>query len=222
MNQLLFALEFRYDNGTFLVRLQQAIDDIISIFPSSKLAYEVPSAGMAFLEVQGQKFTFYQLGDCRAYLNRDGKIISVLGAGKLDDLDQTSISNLQNELKKNDDPRVARQNILPTLRKHRSMMNVGGGYGALAPQQGSLDYVVEKDYDLRIGDEILLASDGFYVIFEDYALLTAEETFNHLRLGETEHLGRILRDFECLDSELTQSPRLKVHDDATAALIRIT
>ncbi len=114
---------------------------------------------------------------------------------------------------------VLSDTALENRRAHRARAD----HIALSPDaQASAGVTRYADFDVSVGDELLLMSDGFASIVTDYAAYTAREMVSVIR---SEGLGRIvddLRAIEQADAACLRFPRFKVSDDATAIWVRVS
>lgn len=176
-----------------------------------------PSAAMAMAVREGNTLVLLRLGDCSVhYRLYDGRL-GTFPESPLVMMDNIAIAQFQAQRQAGLDVVKALESIHPTLVKHRCQMNQLGGYPALTVNDTNL---IEPDIT-RLStaevDRLLLCSDGFSALFDDYRALDVEELLSQRTLlseGLTE-----LRAIELADSELVAHPRLKRHDDASALLI---
>ena len=183
-------------------------------------AYSMPSAGLIALDCRDGEAVLYRLGDCRAYIVRDGSVERPFGDSPLEALDRRSIAALRDAMATGLSRDEARQSILPMLREHRSLMNAEGGYGVLSVQPGCIGYLERQRCRLSRGDHVLLMTDGFAAAIDGYGAYTVEEAVETMRRQASSEIIRRLRDIEIADSDLATHPRLKQFDDATAVLLR--
>lgn len=211
--------------GAFQRSLECAIEECITEYERAvpyavRPAYELPSAAMVAVAVEAGRLTVYRLGDCSAYVEKNSRAAALFSLSALDRLDGISIAALHDALKRGKSPQKARTEILPLLRKHRSMMNKPAGYGVLALSMDCLEFIEHRELDDFFKLELLLATDGFSAI-EKYLKLSAEQLFLKSRKSSLEGVIKELRRLENDDSQMLRFPRLKPHDDATAMRIGV-
>ncbi|MET0071186.1 MAG: hypothetical protein ABW096_14210 [Candidatus Thiodiazotropha sp.] len=192
--------------------------NIAGVLP--ELAYELPSAGMVAAVVEEGVVRVYRLGDCDAYCKSEGRAKKLFGHSRLEALDKLSIEAIALELRQGKSPSQARESVMPMLRKHRSLLNMPGGYGALSLVRDSVNHMEVAELSEAQGATILLASDGFSAI-EKYRNYTADDIFERCSKVGMSGIVNEIREVENDDADLLKFPRLKSHDDATALLAGI-
>ncbi|MBO9428013.1 protein phosphatase 2C domain-containing protein [Sulfitobacter sp. R18_1] len=212
------------EGDTFIDKLSAAVKKVGENYDRPDHApHTIPSSGMVFIEpAGGGLYSFYQLADCQAYIvRRDGSTEKVFKPDVLEQLDQIAIREMSENIRKTGDVAKARELTLPTIRKNRSRANTPTGYHTLTPNDDPWIFATRRDMKLKSGDRVLLASDGFYALFESYGLETVASAVSKLENGDPEELIRSLRQFEDEDALLSKAPRTKQYDDATAVLLKI-
>lgn len=76
-------------------------------------------------------------------------------------------------------------------------------------------------FDLAVGDELLLMTDGMVALVDSYRRHDADSLFDAVRTQGLGALGTELRTIERDDAACLRYPRFKVSDDATAIWLRI-
>lgn len=76
-------------------------------------------------------------------------------------------------------------------------------------------------FDIAVGDELLLMTDGFVALVDSYAVHDADSLFAAVRSGGLAKLGVDLRQIEQDDAACLRFARFKVSDDATALWVRV-
>jgi hypothetical protein len=76
-------------------------------------------------------------------------------------------------------------------------------------------------FDVAIGDELLLMTDGMVALVDSYGVHDAPSLFAAVRAQGLAALGTALRAIERDDAACLRYPRFKVSDDATALWVRI-
>jgi serine/threonine protein phosphatase PrpC len=71
------------------------------------------------------------------------------------------------------------------------------------------------------GDELLLMTDGYATLIDDYAQFDEAQLFTAVRERGLAAVGAELRALETEDAACTRFPRFKASDDATALWLRI-
>ena len=107
------------------------------------------------------------------------------------------------------------------IRENRRFANQPGGYNVVHPTLAWAHRVVRGEVAVDHGDVVLLASDGFYRLVDHFSLHDPHTLIDaSLDLG-LETMVERLRAIEVEDRGGTLAPRVKVHDDATAMLLRV-
>ncbi|MFD1035026.1 hypothetical protein ACFQ15_10225 [Sphingomonas hankookensis] len=76
-------------------------------------------------------------------------------------------------------------------------------------------------FDVSVGDELLLMTDGMVALVDSYCVHDAHSLFAAVRAQGLAALGTELRAIENDDAACLRYPRFKVSDDATALWVRI-
>lgn len=183
--------------------------------------WQSPAASMLVARIVSDHLEILRIGDCRAFLRRDGSIEEPFALSPVDALDLKATCAMQELLEAGSTVEEARTAIEPMLRAHRMLMNQPEGYGVLLPDPASLEFLETQRFKVAPGDEVLFATDGFYVVFGGYHQLSLDVTFNAIAKGQIDDIVAVIRSTELADPDLSRYPRLKRHDDASAVLIRV-
>jgi len=203
--------------------IHKAINIVISEFTlASKRRdakpYEMPSAGIVLMRIRNRLLEAVLLGDCRLLINKqDGSHLNYVTIG-LEELDSISIEEFQRHLKKYN-YFESRRRTMPTLRKHRSLMNTKEGYWILSLSNEPEQHMLEITQQLSPNDRILLVTDGFYRLVDTFHLFDSKILVEQSAEKGLSELGARLRDLERADPECKLTPRLKPSDDASALLL---
>lgn len=179
-----------------------------------------PSAAAAFVQLSdNHRLDYCLFGDCVMAVRESGRPTEVFSDERLDRLDAIAIGILQEEILRTGDIEVARQTVMPVLRRHRNMMNTPEGYPALTLDGAGLRSAVRGTLTLSRGSRILLASDGLVQAAGLFELVAWDDLVKgSVTLSEAE---LSLRREQEQDSQCTMYPRLKKGDDATGLLLEI-
>ena len=181
----------------------------------------LPSAGMAWVESDGNYFYASVLGDCEVtFITKDNQIVRC-HTTRLNELDGISISELvRNAKERNINVSEARPYIQDILLKHRKMINKENGYCAFTlsdnPIINEKSIKIEKD---KV-KQIYLYTDGFAQAYDHiYIYQNHEEMFkNDLDLN-CEFKKIVDKSFS--DPYCNDYPRLKKIDDITAIKVEL-
>ncbi|MDJ0900247.1 MAG: protein phosphatase 2C domain-containing protein [Xenococcus sp. MO_188.B8] len=194
------------------------------IIKSDHKPFEVPSAGMALIKIDEGYLEYGVLGDCRIFiLKESGEKISI-GGSPLEKLDQEVVKRileLRDEKGIKDYGEIKTQ-ILPLLQKNRSLMNTDEGYWILSLNPEASNHMNQGTIKVMDGDVVLLVTDGFYRIVDIFKKVHESELVQVSLERGFEDIIEELRAMEQADFDCLKYPRLKVSDDATAVLLRIS
>ncbi len=186
--------------------------------------FEVPSAGMALIKIDEGYLEYGVLGDCRIFvLKENGQKISI-GDSPLEKLDReviNRISELRYEKGFKDYGEIKEQ-ILPLLQKNRSLMNTDEGYWILSLNPEASNHMNQGTIKVMDGDVVLLVTDGFYRIVDIFKKVHRSDLVQAALEQGLQGIIEELRQLEQADFDCLNYPRLKVSDDATALLLRIS
>lgn len=186
-------------------------------------AYALPACSMVAVMQEGSQVMAYGIGDCELLLRKAGREEThqiftrhpVHAA-----IDEASAASYGAYRQQGMSHEAAREAITDQLRQGRMKMNQPDGYPVLSVDLRCLNDLqsvnLTEDYDLSLGDQLFLCTDGVSALYQEYRAMAPHEVFDH----EANILIRMLRMIEQGDSEITRYPRLKVSDDAT--LLRAT
>jgi serine/threonine protein phosphatase PrpC len=114
-----------------------------------------------------------------------------------------------------------RATVLEDLRRARETVNTGKGYWLLGADAAVGPHVTVASMPLTGPATVLLVTDGFYALVEDYKRYGDRELIATAQTLGLSILGRELRHIEDDDPVGAKYPRMKKSDDATALLVRV-
>jgi serine/threonine protein phosphatase PrpC len=114
-----------------------------------------------------------------------------------------------------------RATVLEDLRRARDTVNTGKGYWLLGADAAVGPHVTVTSIPLTGPATVLLVTDGFYALVEDYKRYGDRELIATAQTLGLSILGRELRHIEDDDPVGAKYPRMKKSDDATALLVRV-
>jgi serine/threonine protein phosphatase PrpC len=114
-----------------------------------------------------------------------------------------------------------RATVMPDLRRSRDTVNTPQGFWLLGPDAAVGPHISVASLELKGPATVLLATDGFYALVEDYKRYGDRELIATAQTLGLSILGRELRHIEDDDPEGAKYPRMKKSDDATALLVRV-
>jgi serine/threonine protein phosphatase PrpC len=111
--------------------------------------------------------------------------------------------------------------VLPELKRARNTVNTAQGYWLLGADSAVGANATVTSIALSGPATVLLATDGFYALVEDYKRYGDRELIATAQTIGLSTLARELRHIENDDPNGERFPRMKKSDDATALLVRV-
>lgn len=179
--------------------------------------YDIPCCLGAAIRQRGSFLEYILIGDCSLLIRfRDGTVRELFD-GNLGLLDENTLRVMQRISAEKGLPlSECRQEILPELRRVRSLMNTDGGYLSLSDKPDSVLHAPVGCFPSEDVRDLCLISDGFSQYYRSFQLCSGPEAFlEQARLQTPDALYRQLLDAQYADSELSLHPRFKLSDDAT-------
>ncbi len=204
-------------DGTIIERLNNISTSFSKLIENNKEEY-LPSAGISFVEINDNTIDIYSIGDCEVVVCLKDNTIKRYVQDELIKLDNKAIEEMIKISKEeNISIKQARQNINPTLIKHRKLMNKDNGYNVFAPYKNpnlKFSFNSLKKEDVKY---IYLFSDGFASICDTYHKYTYEQLFT-----QNIDLKKIIDEIVTISKDdplYNKYPRFKLIDDITAIKI---
>lgn len=184
--------------------------------------YELPSASMAVVRINGTRLECATLGDCKILVSYDGEVKRFSQSTKLELLDLEVIQKIKKiQIDGEIDFANVRAKIKNDLQTNRALMNRSNGYWVLGFDPRAADYIDCIELDSSVVGDILLISDGFLHLVDTFAKFSDEELLCQVVEKGVENVKSILRELEKDDKNCVKYPRLKPSDDASAILLRL-
>ena len=205
--------------------LERAIGEVAAAFLGFASAEpppaEVPAAAVALVRASAAGLAYAVLGDCAVVLPAAGgvRLINDPVVGPFDRRFAEAIALLHRE----GITEVARvqAEMAPFINRLRRFMNRPGGFWVAALEPLAARHAVNGVAPLAAGAEALLASDGFLRLIEPFAVHDAAGLLAAAAGAGFAPLVATLRALERADPAGRRFPRLKIHDDASAVLLRL-
>jgi hypothetical protein len=179
---------------------------------------DLPSAGLTMLRLAGGAVELSSLGDCRiAYAGDDG-MPRCFGTSRVTALDDRLVEDVVRLQALGLPHEQIWRGLLPTIRRHRALVNLPEGYWVLDLTERGLEHIEVATVPVATGAAFLLLSDGFYRLVDLYRRYNYAALFEAARDVGLLALYDELRATEAADAECRRYPRLKPRDDATAVL----
>jgi len=176
--------------------------------------WEIPSAAFLLAEIANNSLNFASAADCSA-LVISGSSVEQIG-GALDSTTETT------EARSFGPGIAAAQNRSEDVTQNRRSKRVRGRYAALTTDANlSANATRFGSCAIRLGDNVLLMSDGFSCLLDRYSLYTKEGLGATLFAEGLAGLAIEIRNTELQDPEGWQFPRFKVSDDMSALWLRV-
>lgn len=177
-------------------------------------AWELPVASFLVARVSGGSIDCGWLGDCTGLLRRAGGIERVGHGAAAKEKEAAKAKSFAGQgLGDKQRP----QPIVDALRTSR----MAPGRHLLGVDPAAADHVGRAVVPCTAGDELLLMTDGFASLIDDYAAMDAQGMFDALASDGLAGLGKQLRAIEAADASCTRYPRFKRCDDSTAIWLRV-
>lgn len=177
--------------------------------------WELPIAALLIARLAGDALECGWLGDCAGLLRRASGEIVRLGRPPVErdretDLAKSLSSHGLGSIKGRDDA------VTDTLRASRERPDI-----VVLGVEGHAEGAEFQRTPCAPGDELLLMTDGFAALIDNYAALDAAALMDALASEGLAGLATRLRAIETEDAACTRFVRFKTSDDATALWLRI-
>jgi serine/threonine protein phosphatase PrpC len=180
--------------------------------------YEMPWTTMSLIGVEAGRLNIAYLGDSRILVETADDQVHNFGIGPRSHF-ETKLAAKMIAARKGQapDPKA----VLPELRMARNLVNTPKGAWVLGADVGAVAQLKLASLQLDGPATVLLATDGFYALVEDYGHYGDRELIATAQAIGLTTLGRELRHIEDSDPNGERYPRMKKSDDATALLVRV-
>ena len=180
--------------------------------------YELPWTTMSLISVEAGRLNIAFVGDSRVLVETDDQVHN-FGVNPSRTAFETRLAAKMIASRKGQPLGPAA--VLPELRAARNTVNTNTGYWLLGadPRVGANATVTSLA--LSAPAIVLLATDGFYALVEDYERYGDRELIATAQTIGLATLARELRQIEDDDPTGERYPRMKKSDDATALLVRV-
>ena len=181
--------------------------------------YELPWTTLSLIGVEAGRLNVAFLGDSRILVETADDRVHHFGIELSRSQFETKLAAKMIAARKGQapDPKA----VLPELRQARNMMNTPQGRWVLGADPSVGPQVQVASLALGGPATVLLATDGFYALVEDYERYGDRELIATAQAVGLTTLARELRHIEADDPNGERYPRMKKSDDATALLVRV-
>jgi serine/threonine protein phosphatase PrpC len=180
--------------------------------------YELPWTTVSLIGVSEGRLDIAYVGDSRVLIETSDDEIHNFGTNPSRTAFETKLAAKMIAARKDKALGVEaiRETVLPELRRVRETVNTPNGYWLLGadPAVGANANVTSME--LRGPATVLLTTDGFYALTDDYKRYGDRELIATAQTIGLQMLARELRHIEN-----ARYPRMKKSDDATALLVRV-
>ncbi|MFM9863349.1 MAG: hypothetical protein ACKVRO_07055 [Micropepsaceae bacterium] len=181
--------------------------------------YELPWTTMSLIGVEAGQLNVAYVGDSRALVETGDGHVHSFGVNPSRTAFETKLAQKMIAAQKGKPLGPAA--VLPELRAARNTVNTGTGYWLLGADAAVGAHATVTSLALSGPATVLLATDGFYALVEDYQRYGDRELIAAARTVGLGSLARELRQIEDDDPNGQRFPRMKKSDDATALLVRV-
>lgn len=222
-----FSEFFSTADGETAELLSAAIEAVraqyVASGPLPDVLYAMPSTGLSMVREVGDEIEIASLADVKAYVVLKSDEVRVLGGGPLEALDAMLVDELVKVQAAHGamDLKASRAHVEPIIRANREKMNRADGYWVLSLDPVCLTGLEVVRIPAQDVSHILLATDGFYDLWERYEPGSFAKVVWALMAGKGGALMTRLRAIERHDEWGEQFPRVKLHDDASWVLIEV-
>jgi hypothetical protein len=181
--------------------------------------YELPWTTMSLIGVEAGQLNIAYVGDSRVLVESDDDEVHNFGTNPSRNAFETRLAQKMIAARKGQPlgPAV----VLPELRRARNTVNTSAGYWLLGADPAVGANATVTSLTLSGPATVLLATDGFYALVEDYHRYGDRELIATAQTIGLQALMRELRHIEDDDPNGERFPRMKKSDDATALLVRV-
>lgn len=181
--------------------------------------YELPWTTMSLIGVQPGKLDIAYVGDSRVLIETADDEVHNFGTNPSRSAFETRLAAKMIAARKGQP--LGPATVLPELRQARNTVNTGSGYWLLGADPAVGVHATVTSLALSGPATVLLVTDGFYALVEDYQRYGDRELIATAQTIGLQALARELRHIEDDDPGGERYPRMKKSDDATALLVRV-
>lgn len=182
--------------------------------------YELPWTTMSLIGIEAGRLNIAYVGDSRVLVETGGDDeVHNFGTNPSRNAFETRLAAKMIAAQKGQPLGPAA--VLPELRAARNTVNTNTGYWLLGADPTVGANATVTSLALSAPAIVLLATDGFYALVEDYQRYGDRELIATAQTMGLVALARELRHIEDDDPSGERYPRMKKSDDATALLVRV-
>ncbi len=181
--------------------------------------WQSPISSLLMIEETATGVRGLDLGDCRCFaVDATGAVHIKGGPEGARDAEAAAAASQTDA----DKPLLQRTNTIDMLRRSRASLNRPGYQWTFGLDPTCADHARLWAFDLPKPAHVLLMSDGFAVLVDQYEAYDAAGLVRAVLEKSMHQLCAELRAIEIADTLGAKHPRFKASDDATAVLLRLT
>ena len=181
--------------------------------------YELPWTTMCLIGADKGALNVAYVGDSRILVETDDDEVHNFGTNPSRSAFETHLA--QKMIAARAGQPLGPATVLPELRRAREVVNTPKGYWLLGADPAVGVHATVTSLALSGPATVLLVTDGFYALVEDYKRYGDRELIATAQTIGLQTLARELRHIEDDDPNGERFPRMKKSDDATALLVRV-
>jgi serine/threonine protein phosphatase PrpC len=208
--------------------LTQVAEGIVARFVKERLRppaarYELPWTTVSVMSVADDTLHIAYVGDSRILVETSDDEVHNFGTNPSRSAFEAKLAAKMLAARKDKALGVEtiRETVLPDLRRARDTVNTPDGYWLLGADPAVGANASVTSLQLRGPATVLLTTDGFYALTEDYRRYGDRELIATAQTIGLKVLARELRHIEDDDPHGQRYARMKKSDDATALLVRV-
>jgi serine/threonine protein phosphatase PrpC len=185
--------------------------------------WELPWTTLSIVSVEPGRLNIAYVGDSRVLIETADDEIHNFGTNPSRSAFEAKLATKMLSARKGQafSAETVRATVMPDLRRVRDTVNTPDGFWLLGPDAAVGAHASVTSIALDGPATVLLATDGFYALVEDYQRYGDRELIATAQTLGLAILARELRHIEDEDPEGERYPRMKKSDDATALLVRV-
>lgn len=181
--------------------------------------WQSPISSLLMIEETATGVRGLDLGDCRFFALDATGAVHIKGGPEGARDAEAAAAAAQTDA---DKPLLQRTNTIDLLRRSRASLNRPGYQWTFGLDPSCADHARLWAFDLPKPAHLLLMSDGFAVLVDQYEAYDAAGLVRAVLEKGMHQLCAELRAIEVADTLGAKHPRFKASDDATAVLLRLT
>lgn len=208
--------------------ITRAAEGVVARFEAERLRapvarWELPWATLSLVGVENGHLNIAYVGDSRVLIETHDDEIHNFGTNPSRTAFESKLAAKMIAQRKSEALGIdsIRATVLPELRRARDTVNTASGFWLMGPDPAVGANATVTSLKLDGPATVLLVTDGFYALVEDYKRYGDRELIATAQTLGLSILARELRHIEDEDAEGARYPRMKKSDDATALLVRV-